>query len=265
MEKNFRLLMRGVYVWAVLLMPMWVSASSLVTAPTSDTILDSSEVRVIDGVFIIPQGITLTLSQGTVVKIKPTASIVVRGTLKTEVTSDAPVVITSWKDDSVGGDTNGDGSASTPSFAEWKGIEVEGGVVSLTHTKVSYGGNEIYGAFRNRGGSLTFQNVELFYNAVYGVNQDSGSVVITNSLVRNTSIGVNVSGGTVRVENSIFRDLYGRGVMVNAAQSAVLIGNHFERLNIPAYVENNIPFEHRGNTAIENHRNGYERGGTITG
>ena len=49
----------------------------------------------------------------------------VQGTLIAQGTASSPIVFTSIKDDAYGGDTNGDGSATTPMPGEFKAIDVE--------------------------------------------------------------------------------------------------------------------------------------------
>src|SRR3970040_2166015 len=82
---------------------------------TTDTTWDvAGSPYVVDGHVTVDAGVTLTLSPGTVVKVQGISYITVNGTLNAIGTPSAPIVFTSINDDSYGGDTNGDGSASTP-------------------------------------------------------------------------------------------------------------------------------------------------------
>src|SRR5262249_47051815 len=57
-------------------------------------------------------GLTLTLEAGVILKMAPGTQFSVDGTLISQGSSDAPVYITSQADDSIGGDTAGDGPTS---------------------------------------------------------------------------------------------------------------------------------------------------------
>ena len=87
----------------------------------------------------VPGDAELQIQAGAVVKIY--SYIRVEGSLVSQGTGESPVYITSYKDDSVGGDTNGDGDDTSPSPGDWSYIRVEDGAsATFDHTIIRYGG-----------------------------------------------------------------------------------------------------------------------------
>jgi hypothetical protein len=79
---------------------------------------------VLSGQTTVPAGVSLTLLPGTVVKFDGQASrLLVWGQLLSLGLPDHRVVITSVKEDAVGGDSNGDGDASSPGRGDWGNLD----------------------------------------------------------------------------------------------------------------------------------------------
>ena len=89
-------------------------------------------------VYIEP-GVTLSIPAGTVIKGGDADTIQVEGILDVQGTAGSPVVFTSYRDDSYGGDSNGDGpSVGQP--GDWRQIEIRNGNNALEHCVIRYGG-----------------------------------------------------------------------------------------------------------------------------
>jgi len=85
----------------------------------------------------------LTIEAGTVVKFDNGAGLLAAtGTITANGTAAKPVIFTSWKDDSYGGDNNGDGSATAPQKADWHWISFgTSSGNSLNYCKILYAGS----------------------------------------------------------------------------------------------------------------------------
>ncbi|MFA6353809.1 MAG: hypothetical protein WCW93_02670 [Candidatus Paceibacterota bacterium] len=75
---------------------------------------------VIQDDIMVNSGVILTIEPGVIVKVAPRdGGINVLGTLFAEGTSDDHIYFTSLWDDSIGGDTNGDGNTTVPIVSQW--------------------------------------------------------------------------------------------------------------------------------------------------
>ncbi|MDO9577147.1 MAG: carboxypeptidase-like regulatory domain-containing protein [Candidatus Cloacimonadales bacterium] len=90
----------------------------------------------------IPAGNSVTLSEGIVIKFAEDVRWEVDGVLTANGTQSNPIYFTSLKDDSVDGDTNEDGIATSPVAGDWFYIKVRGlnNTSSFTSCKFLYGG-----------------------------------------------------------------------------------------------------------------------------
>jgi hypothetical protein len=96
----------------------------------------------------VASGVTLTIEAGMVTKFgyesywKNKRRLLVNGTLDLQGTLAEPVVYTSARDDDYGGDTNGDGTATSGAVGDWGYIKFTGSSVGnvFEYAVVRYGG-----------------------------------------------------------------------------------------------------------------------------
>jgi hypothetical protein len=120
----------------------------------------------------------LTIEAGTIVKFDALKGINVlgSGTLTATGNTDHPVIFTSSKDDSFGGDNNGDGNATSPQKGDWQSISFgTSSGNSLDYCEIFYAGS----------GSV---DLERALNMGDGANNS-----IKNSVIAHTAGGVNQS------------------------------------------------------------------------
>lgn len=216
---------------------------------TEDTVwgLDVSDVFVIDRSIVVQMGATLTISAGVVVKFATNTSLDVSGTLLVTGTASKLVTLTSIRDDSAGGDTNGDGNWTLPSASDW--YEIQGrGSIDVSFMDLRFSREGISGLSANR-----FSVSDSLIAGGIHVSSESDKLVnIANNLVARRGITVTqttiAEGPTVPVsvmENTV-TDLPA------TASYAVSITSDFL---VPSLLSNNV--------GIRNAMNAFALSGTL--
>ena len=170
----------------------------------------SGRVYKITGNITVPNGITLTILPGAVVKFGSNLSITVNsgGTLVAEGNRAMPIVFTSYRDDSHGGDTNGDGDATRAEAGDWNWIDVVGHA-RLNCVRAMYGGpqNERGILQVSSSGVLEIENSLIAHSMYDGLWNWGGTITVTNSIIADVGLGAAPFRGRSSYINCVFRDV----------------------------------------------------------
>lgn len=177
---------------------------------------------IIGGTYTVRAGTTLTVPAGAVVKFANSIQSIlsVAGTLSASGASTSRVVFTSLNDDAYGGDTNNDGSNSSPSAGDWKYISFTQNLATstLSYAIVRYGGDTTVSAddavIRISGASPEIRNTTVASN--YGIGiwmSHATSTLIADSVIEEHRDSTNetvyglflTASSTPTISNTIFR------------------------------------------------------------
>jgi RHS repeat-associated protein len=196
------------------------------TANTSWTVANSPYV--LDGNVTVAAGATLTIDPGVIVKFNGNfRELRINGTLSAVGTATNHIVFTSYQDDTAGGDTNGDGSATTGQPGQWYrlGVYSGNGNSHLQYADMRFGG---YGPTPNSNGvlyangagtSVLLEDSTLTQNQAAGIlvnTGDSVGVDVRRSTLSNNGDGAAVIMGWLKVsDNSSVRNNSQDGIWFN--------------------------------------------------
>ncbi|MFN8496433.1 MAG: hypothetical protein U0641_01140 [Anaerolineae bacterium] len=143
-----------------------------------------------DGNLQVKAGASLTVQPTTVVKFANSGSTIeVIGTLTAQASSGNEITFTSLKDDSVGGDTNNDGTTSTAAKGDWGAIVVRAsGSLNFDYVNLRYGGS----------GSLYYGSHYGYYGMIDASSANNASLTIRHSLLdRSQNAGLFATGSGI--------------------------------------------------------------------
>ncbi|MFN3202441.1 MAG: right-handed parallel beta-helix repeat-containing protein [Bradymonadia bacterium] len=214
---------------------------------SSDTVW-SAGVFYVSSDLTINDGATLYIEPGVVVKLKSSVRILVRGGFQAIGTAQAPITITAYADDSVGGDTNKDGpSQGTP--GAWERIQFDYADDSvLRHVNIRYAGQGNISSIYAHRSNYELTDVTITDSSSHGIYNDSASPtirrtvitdcnnegiylngtngsapVITDTRVERCSHGLRFSSAGPVLENNTLRDNVGYGIYFNNTTSGPVI------------------------------------------
>lgn len=161
---------------------------------------DTGTTYVIDDEVIVPNNVVLTVSPGAVVKIVKQGSgirVLPGGILIAQGTDADPIVITSYRDDTVGG--NSDISALQAEKGDYQSaISLEGGAMAtLANLRISFAAVGIVVSGQLQASHLAITQVGTALTS-YG-----GTTLITNAFINNSSTVLQVRAGDVVLRGRI--------------------------------------------------------------
>ena len=167
----------------------------------------ANNVYVISAASTIYVNAALTIEPGTVVKFQSDATLYVEttGQLNAIGSAAAHIVFTGIKDDSAGGDTNADGSATKPAMGDWAAITVLGNSSSFDYADIRYADSAVTLGGKNQSvkhSTFTFNTWAL---DAHGVTNPASTTITGNAFYKNTH-AIGIDGGTAVDSSNTFHN-----------------------------------------------------------
>jgi len=197
---------------------------------------DSGPYIIYQGVSV-EKGVTLTIEPGTIVKIEDYGHLDIFGKLSARGIENEKIYFTTLYNDSIGGDTDGDGGYYTPESFGSIGIRVlDGGSYDISNTEISY--------------------MRLALETYFGKGS-LNSVVISNC-----DDGIILNESTLYIKNSIISDISEHAIAVFSTSTIYIESSNIKNINGDYYIYaielyNNSSID-INNSKIENTNNLFE-------
>ncbi|MFY0608286.1 MAG: right-handed parallel beta-helix repeat-containing protein [Cyclobacteriaceae bacterium] len=145
---------------------IWMNYASI---NTNLTLRDAGIPYYISRTMTVENSVEMVIESGAILKFTPGAILSIEGKLNADAAVDEDIILTSWYDDNVSGDTNGDSNnTSASSNGQWYGVHFQdnsddaSSISGATLKWVRY-----YGAIRTNSASPTIDN-NFITNCYYG-------------------------------------------------------------------------------------------------
>lgn len=154
----------------------------------------------------------LTIEPGVVVKLSKDSYLYIKSSLTAVGTENEKIIFTSIKDDSNGGDTNGDGNATYPTPADWTQIDVyTPEQVKFENVLIQYGSgiNRVLGALSIGSSNTQVKHTELSNNGYAALEiKYNAQPTLEYNIITNNGGGVLVNNDkkAATISNSIIAD-----------------------------------------------------------
>ena len=195
---------------------------SFTTLPPGTTTWTKADGPYLATRVFVPSGATLVIEPGTIVKLNGDYALYSSGTIIIGAADSERTMLTSLHDDSLGGDTDRNGSTIAPHPGDWCAIGVlPGSTLSVTNTNIRYGGCPNYGQIYNMGGEVTITDVRFSDASHTDFRQEAGTAVITHSEITGARYGLHFWNGTVTLHGNDIHDNAEYGV-INTSSGTVI-------------------------------------------
>ncbi|MFA6253900.1 MAG: alpha/beta hydrolase [Candidatus Paceibacterota bacterium] len=217
---------RFIFLITLLLLssPLSLFAETIISGAslsTNTTWTKAASPYIITDDVYINNGVTLALEPGTIVKFKNKSAFYINGELSAQGNTGDEIYFTSYKDDSISGDSNGDGTTTIPAMRDWDQLYVLAtGHLNFAHVIARYAGFYSGGAAIHAAGGESLITDSQLTNNPLGIYQESGSTTISASILTNNNVGFGFIDGTANITQSQIhhnteaglRDYYGRAM-----------------------------------------------------
>ncbi|MCE9686260.1 right-handed parallel beta-helix repeat-containing protein [Shewanella sp. AS16] len=199
-------------------------------------------VYAVHGNLDVPESNKVMIQPGAVFKFSGDYQWRVKGILSANGTAGAPIVFTSYHDDTFVGDTNRNGSDTAPQKGDWARLVFEGGPYNsqstLSNAKVYFGGGA-YGhalLISSHAADIEAANVEIANSEGDGIRIDNASPTISNSMFRaNYQNGMHLVGNSAPVVSfSGFMANGASGIAVDSGAAPSITNSRFLGNNVSA-------------------------------